>query len=630
MQEGKWFLADEFNLANTAIMNILFPLLEGKMEIQIPGKAEKIYAKPGFRIFATQNDASYANRKVLPTLLRNRFTEVQVPRFTKQELVQILQKKFAKEFGADSLYLANAFQVLYSSINDAIDKNSVSFGDRSVQLTFREIIKWVRRFAATSEFFPNQWALPGVTLLVPRVRSGRDVVYDIVNNSFFKSRIQHHDAFPENISIEHLSGSSGFKFVAKEHELFRVPFGNLNKSRLFANNRMPPTSFIRYLYEIALCAKNNDAVLLTGDTSCKTTLVETWVAISSTEESSPLEMIHLTHGTESTDLIGQVHPTTVKEACISLCNTWQQFVERLSSVRAEGKNDRVLALSQRFYDSESALNRKMVALRVKLDDILRKKETSPGIQEQMPNGSEAFTEEKDNTQTEEDSPLEEDEVPPMEEDESPPTMDEGPHKQLEEDKAPEMEETEQLRKEMRKREISGVQSSNSDNLGEIMKLLSLEGEELHRSMLNLLNLMVELKAPDRGLQLIYDSAILLHSNILKSSVKDTLFLFRDGVITRSVKVAHPILLEDFDAPNQSVTERLNSMLETERSFFITENVTGVGKIIEIELLKRFNIFATVHTTAGQRFNLSPATRSRFTVQLKFNVHYLLVIGNQNR
>ncbi len=58
------FLADEFNLASPAVLNMLFPLLEGRNFISIPGKEDgKIAAKPGFRFFATQNDSSFAVRR---------------------------------------------------------------------------------------------------------------------------------------------------------------------------------------------------------------------------------------------------------------------------------------------------------------------------------------------------------------------------------------------------------------------------------------------------------------------------------------------------------------------------------------------------------------------------------------
>ena len=84
-----------------------------------------------------------------------------------------------------------------------------------------------------------------------------------------------------------------------------------------------------------------------------------------------------------------------------------------------------------------------------------------------------------------------------------------------------------------------------------------------------------------------------------------------------------ILLEDFDLPSQAVTERLNSLLETDPTFSISEDIT-IAKVAagehgnrqansSIPLPDSFQVFATVHQAAGSRVKLSPATLSRFTV-----------------
>ena len=74
----------------------------------------------------------------------------------------------------------------------------------------------------------------------------------------------------------------------------------------------------------------------------------------------------------------------------------------------------------------------------------------------------------------------------------------------------------------------------------------------------------------------------------------TFFLFKDGSITECVKQGKPILLEDFNLPSQAMTERLNSLLEPDRSFTLTEDITGnFGDkgISEIEISENFQVFA---------------------------------------
>jgi hypothetical protein len=97
------------------------------------------------------------------------------------------------------------------------------------------------------------------------------------------------------------------------------------------------------------------------------------------------------------------------------------------------------------------------------------------------------------------------------------------------------------------------------------------------------------------------------------------FIFREGPVTRAAQEGGLLLLEDFDAPSQAVTERLNSLLEPEPSFAVTEDVTacdsgGGGDATDGALPGGFQVFATVHTGADGRRppKLSPATLSRFT------------------
>ena len=49
MASGAWFLSDEFNLSQPAVMAMLTPLLEGASSITDPVSGLVITAQPGFR-----------------------------------------------------------------------------------------------------------------------------------------------------------------------------------------------------------------------------------------------------------------------------------------------------------------------------------------------------------------------------------------------------------------------------------------------------------------------------------------------------------------------------------------------------------------------------------------------------
>ena len=170
LKNGNWFLADEFNLANPSVMALLFPLLEGKRELELPGKQEMLTAHPNFRFFATQNPGSYANRHALPTSLRNRFLEVQVEDFPEEELKQIiLERTSAVNVPPEvATRLANIYKKLREPQSATETK-----------ITMREIVKWIHRrgtilknserAAPTPVVDTKFWMSAGLSLLQPRL-----------------------------------------------------------------------------------------------------------------------------------------------------------------------------------------------------------------------------------------------------------------------------------------------------------------------------------------------------------------------------------------------------------------------------------------------------------------------------
>jgi len=94
MEHGHWILLDEINLAPPSVLNMLFPLLEGRGYITVPGTNTVRIAHPDFRIFATQNPRDTSvGRNALPASLQSRFVQVTFEDFTSSELVGILTRR---------------------------------------------------------------------------------------------------------------------------------------------------------------------------------------------------------------------------------------------------------------------------------------------------------------------------------------------------------------------------------------------------------------------------------------------------------------------------------------------------------------------------------------------------------
>jgi midasin len=97
-----------------------------------------------------------------------------------------------------------------------------------------------------------------------------------------------------------------------------------------------------------------------------------------------------------------------------------------------------------------------------------------------------------------------------------------------------------------------------------------------------------------------------------STAGSTMFLFRDGPVTTAVKNGGILILEDINLPSASVTERLNSLLETEPSFCLSEDISNSDNNIPV-LLGQQQIIATANVDTPELTNfISPAARSRFT------------------
>jgi MoxR-like ATPase len=170
LKNGDWFLADDFNLANSSVMALMFPLLEGRRELELPGKREMLTAHPNFRFFATRNPGSYANRHALPTSLRNRFLEVQVEDFPEEELKQIILERTSAVKVPPAV--AKSMAKIYNKLREPQSA-------AETKITMREIVKWIHRagtllkhsvYATPGQFVDTKfWMSAGLSLLQPRL-----------------------------------------------------------------------------------------------------------------------------------------------------------------------------------------------------------------------------------------------------------------------------------------------------------------------------------------------------------------------------------------------------------------------------------------------------------------------------
>lgn len=234
MKNGWWFLSDEFNLAEPAVLNLLFPLLEGKGLIQIPGTDKTVHAHPDFRFFATQNDAKYASRHQLPTSLRNRFLEVQVNDFPIKELPSIIEHRQEPGQPWVASVPGDKLALIYHALKDT-----------PYRITMREIIKWVRRQALLPHL---SWPLSGMSLLCNRYLSDSDGMRTLLSQF---EKIWGPTPRGSEVVVEQKDSAVIFREGTTSVTL---PGYQLSNSYLWGGGRSPPDSLLRVLVKIAFAS----------------------------------------------------------------------------------------------------------------------------------------------------------------------------------------------------------------------------------------------------------------------------------------------------------------------------------------------------------------------------------------
>ncbi|THV03027.1 midasin [Dendrothele bispora CBS 962.96] len=140
LQDGRWVLLDEMNLAPQAILEGLNAVLDHRGSVYIPELGRTFVKHPNFRIFAAQNPLSQGGgRKGLPKSFVNRFTKVYVEQLSPKDLLLVCQQ-LHPEIDKDILQGMISFN---STLNDAVSVRRL-FGREGSPWEFnlRDILRW--------------------------------------------------------------------------------------------------------------------------------------------------------------------------------------------------------------------------------------------------------------------------------------------------------------------------------------------------------------------------------------------------------------------------------------------------------------------------------------------------------
>ena len=605
MENGDWFVADEFNLAPLSVAAELMPLLEGSRIIQIPGTGMTVNVHPDFRFFATQNafHGGGDGRKLLPITVRNRFLEVDVDNFQQDEFADIIYKRFQKE----------EYRGIVTK-TDAQNLSTLYFASSGTfRLTMRDLIKLVRRFKLLQAENRNGTSWPAVvmSLLSPLISTADEQtqLFSLVKEAFGKA-------------AESIARSCMKKCVEEtNHALlfFQGPLYvsfdgyKLSRSRLWKHSdskKAPPKIFQDKLVELAFTIKAKEPVLLYGESSFKTELIRTWLEISQMADKT--QMVHLTSDSEATELIGQVHLASTVEVLEMLLSTGNLILseteERLASRdQAEKRNSNIRLISCRN-GLPTKIKELIETLKGKTAISCDQRSTAADNVHSGPSEAEASIHHPSSTEggqsddysssdTEWDDSDAEDQGSVRRDDESIDAAGTSDARHADAIADLEINEENHVEEPEYYRPFAPVH----DTIRQIFSLLqNVFGEDIP----------VALKRAVCRMEQI--CAFMSSANRIQSQ---GCFVFRDGPFVNAITLKHVCVIEDYDRCPQSVTERLNSALEVDPTFSIPEDASLDGMGAEkLDIPKKgyaFIVTANVASSATKP-RLSEATKSRIT------------------
>ena len=286
MRLGHWIVLDELNLAPTDVLEALNRLLDDNRELLIPETQEIVRPHDSFMLFATQNPPGiYGGRKVLSRAFRNRFLELHFDDIPESELRHILQQRCIHTAPSDCERIVTVYKDL-----SRLRQSSRMFEQKNSFATLRDLFRWALRDADNRE----QIADNGYMLLAERVRDDEErVAVKEIIETVFKVKISPDALYDAQFSSEMAASR-----------------GQTNSQGVVWTKAM------RRLYVlVAQALRNNEPVLLVGETGCGKTTVCQLLAETAGKE---LHIVNAHQNTETGDLIGSQRPVRNRGAALEL------------------------------------------------------------------------------------------------------------------------------------------------------------------------------------------------------------------------------------------------------------------------------------------------------------------------
>ncbi|KAI8073967.1 hypothetical protein BC940DRAFT_267177 [Gongronella butleri] len=357
VQEGRWVLIEDIDLAPAEVISVLLPLLE-RRRLFIPSRGEEIAAKEGFHLFGTRSLVKSRSGKLSSrggdlVAGANLWTRVHVTPLALDELEAVVREKFVHIGASFAPHVMQVFRTMMALEQDPSFSSSAAANGRHIST--RDLIKWCFRIDALfGSRLDTQGGAHGGTL-------DEGMRQDLFSEAIdcFCGMIADYDTWVS--VLERLgeplqvSPSMVRHYVEQYKPVFEetgtsIRVGRVNLSALVAEGRARQQQAIvkhqkqrafamtnhalRLLEKIAVSVHLNEPVLLVGETGTgKTTVVQRLADMMHQR----LVVVNLSQQSDSSDLLGGFKPVDGKVLAMPLRDAFDALFERTFSVKKNAK-----------------------------------------------------------------------------------------------------------------------------------------------------------------------------------------------------------------------------------------------------------------------------------------------------
>ncbi|KAG0168625.1 AAA ATPase midasin [Apophysomyces sp. BC1034] len=373
VQEGRWVLIEDIDLAPAEVISVLLPLLETR-HLFIPSRGEKIKAKEGFQLFGTRSFVPSRSGKGMTSrggelvTGANLWTRVHVDPLSMEELGLVVRQKFP-HIGDFAEHVMALFQTVTGIYQDP-NFSTLASSTMGRYISTRDLMKWCNRIekllgerlhnndlidvgldeSVRLDLFSE--AIDCFCGMIPEFATWVVVLERVgeplqISQEMVRHYVdQYKPAFEVTDAVVRVGRVNLSSIVATGKQKQKIGLVKRERQRPFAVTGHA----LRLLEKIAVCVYLTEPALLVGETGTgKTTVVQHLADMMHQN----LIVVNLSQQSDSSDLLGGFKPVDGKVLAIPLKEEFERLFERTFSVK---KNAKFLEMVRKTFIHQKWIN----------------------------------------------------------------------------------------------------------------------------------------------------------------------------------------------------------------------------------------------------------------------------------